>query len=348
MRLLVEGLLTDGKPVCIIDPKGDWWGLKSSASGKQPGFPVIIFGGDHADIPLTAGAGAYVAELVATGNRPCIIDLGGWTVGDRTRFFVDFAQALFRHTRGPRWLCIDEAHNFAPQGKIMDPQAGQMLHWANRLASEGSGKGITLLSASQRPQKVHKDYVTSHETLIAMRVIHPLDRAAIKDWIDGCPDQDKGKEVLRSLASLKRGEAWVWSPEIDFGPTRLQFPLFATYDSFKPPTGETAGKLKGWAAVDLDEVKAKLAAVVEDAKANDPAALKAEIARLKRELSSAPTVVDAEALHEAEEAGYRRGYDQGVAAMRSVNERMQKQTQLAIDDLAAIADLAYPSGEGRG
>jgi hypothetical protein len=54
-----------------------------------------------------------VAELVATGNRPCIIDVGGWTVGDRTRFFVDFAQALFRHTRGPRWLCIDEVHNFA-------------------------------------------------------------------------------------------------------------------------------------------------------------------------------------------------------------------------------------------
>jgi DNA helicase HerA-like ATPase len=208
MRLLVECLLTDGKPVCIIDPKGDWWGLKSSASGKQAGFPVIIFGGDHADIPLTVHAGAYVAELVATGNRPCIVDLGGWTVGDRTRFFVDFAQALFRHTRGPRWLCIDEVHNFAPQGKIMDPQAGQMLHWANRLASEGRGKGITLLSASQRPQKVHKDYVTSHETLIAMRVIHPLDRDAIKDWIDGCPDLDKGKEVLRSLASLKRGEAW--------------------------------------------------------------------------------------------------------------------------------------------
>jgi hypothetical protein len=57
-------------------------------------------------------------------------------VGDRTWFFVDFAQALCRDTRGPRWLCIDEAHNFAPRGKIMDPQAGQMLHWANRLASK--------------------------------------------------------------------------------------------------------------------------------------------------------------------------------------------------------------------
>jgi hypothetical protein len=340
MRLLVEDLVHFGRPVCVIDPKGDWWGIKLNRSGQGPGYPVIIFGGEHADIPLTVHAGAYVAELVATGNRPCIIDLGGWTVGDRTRFFVDFAQALFRHTRGPRWLCIDEVHNFAPQGKIMDPQAGQMLHWANRLASEGRGKGITLLSASQRPQKVHKDYVTSHETLIAMRVIHPLDRDAIKDWIDGCPDLDKGKEVLRSLASLKRGEAWVWSPESGFGPMRMQFPLFATYDSFAAPKDDQATKLKGWAAVDLEEIKAKLAAVVEEAKANDPAVLKAEIARLKRELSSATKVIDVETLRKAEEAGYQRGYDEGVATARTVKERMLEQAKLAIADLVTIADLA--------
>lgn len=29
LRVLVERLLDDQKPVGIIDPKGDWWGLKS-------------------------------------------------------------------------------------------------------------------------------------------------------------------------------------------------------------------------------------------------------------------------------------------------------------------------------
>src|SRR4051812_5088810 len=85
MRLLVEGLLDEKKPVCIIDPKGDWWGLKSSADGKHAGYPVVIFGGEHADVPLNPHAGSSVAELVATGNRPCVIDLGGWMPGDRTR-----------------------------------------------------------------------------------------------------------------------------------------------------------------------------------------------------------------------------------------------------------------------
>jgi DNA helicase HerA-like ATPase len=65
MRLMVEHLLDEGKPVCIIDPKGDWWGLKSSASGKRAGYPVIIFGGEHADVPINQHSGAYVAELTS-------------------------------------------------------------------------------------------------------------------------------------------------------------------------------------------------------------------------------------------------------------------------------------------
>lgn len=306
MRLLVESLLDEEKPVCIIDPKGDWWGLKSSASGKQAGYPVVIFGGEHADVPLNAHAGAHVAELVATGNRPCIIDLGGWHVGERTRFFIDFASTLFRTTRGPRWLVIDEIHNFAPQGKVLDIDAGKMLHWANRLASEGRGKGIQLIAASQRPQKTHKDFVTSCETLIAMRVIHPLDRNAIKDWIDGCPDIEKGKEVLSQLATMPRGTGWIWSPEIGFGPKRIAFPKFSTYDSFAAPTGETIGKLKGWAEVDLEDVRHRLASVVQEAKANDPRELRARIAELERMIKTQEFEVDSHALEQAEARGARR------------------------------------------
>lgn len=310
LRLLVESQLEDDKPVCVIDPKGDWWGLRTSADGKHAGYPVVIFGGDHADVPINAGAGAHVAELYATGNRPCVIDLGGWGVSDRSRFFIDFAQALFRHTRGPRWLVIDEVHNFAPQGKVLDPQAGRLLHWTNRLITEGRGKGLTLLSASQRPQKVHKDFVTSNETLIAMRVIHPLDRKAMQEWIDGCDDREKGKQVLESLASMKRGEAWVWSPEAGFGPERIQFPLFHTYDSFKAPTSEAHAKLPGWSTVDLDDVRTKLERVIEEAKANDPAELKRRIRELEGErndLEQAGLAQDPEALAAAEKRGYAEG-----------------------------------------
>ena len=48
MRLLVERLLDLERPVTIIDPKGDWYGLRSAADGEHAGYPVVIFGGEHA------------------------------------------------------------------------------------------------------------------------------------------------------------------------------------------------------------------------------------------------------------------------------------------------------------
>lgn len=44
MRLLVERLLDQAAPVTIIDPKGDWWGLRLSADGKAQGYPIMRCG----------------------------------------------------------------------------------------------------------------------------------------------------------------------------------------------------------------------------------------------------------------------------------------------------------------
>ncbi|HEY6030439.1 MAG TPA: hypothetical protein VIU44_07750, partial [Gaiellaceae bacterium] len=347
-RLIVEHCLERGQPVGIIDPKGDWWGIKLSASGRSAGFPVVIFGGEHADVKINEHSGAQVADLVATGNRPFLIDLGGWMPSKRTKFFVDFASAFFVKTRGRRVLAIDEVHNFAPQGRVLDPDAGKALHWANRLASEGGGKGITLISASQRPQKVHKDFVTSHETLIACKVIHKLDRDAVKDWIDGCGDPEHGREVFKTLGNLKRNEAWVWSPEIEFGPTLVQFPMFKTYDSFKPQDVDDAARLKGWASVDLDEINQKFAAVIAEAKANDPRELKAQIARLTADLAKKPAaapVVDEAAVAAAEKRGAERGYLEGVAVGRrhivSVVDDIRKDVERHYAAAQRLADEAW-------
>jgi uncharacterized protein len=315
LRLIVERFLDRKKPVCIIDPKGDWWGLKSSGDGKNAGYPIIIFGSEHArhaDIRINQHSGAAIAELIATGNRPALIDMRGMSPSYRNKFFIDFAKTYFTHATGERVLAIDEVHNFAPQGKVRDIEAGDTLHWANRLITEGAGMGITMLSASQRPQKVHKDFVTSHETLIACRVIHKLDRDAIRDWIDACGDPDVGKDVLATLASMKREEAWVYSPEADFGPERITFPMFQTYDSFKPQAIQ-AKRLKGWADVDMGEVQARLAKVVEEAKANDPRELKAEIAKLRADLAKKPIVTaDPEKIAAAEARGFKRGFEEAT------------------------------------
>lgn len=305
LRHIVEWLLEHQKRVCVIDPKGDWYGLKASADGKGPGFPVVLFGDfkdnikgdvplipnsqlDNPDFDVTPAA-KHVAELVVSGNRPCVIGMRGWTQGNMTRFWIEFAPKVFNSESGELYLVNDEIHNFAPKGKVLSVDAGKSLHWTNRLINEGRGIGLMMFAASQRPQKVHNDTLDACETLIAMRVVHPAARKSIKDWLDGAGDKASAENVYDSLAGLERGEAIVWSPEIKFGPERVRFPMFETYDSFAPPKLQKKVSEKGWATVDLTEVKEKLAAVIARAKAEDPKELQKEIRDLRKQLSSKPT-----------------------------------------------------------
>jgi len=343
LRHMVEHLLSRGKRVCIVDPKGDWNGLKVSADGKSSGFPIILFGDFKetagkqipADVPLNEYSGKHIAELVATGNRPCVIGMRGWTQGKMHRVWIDFASTLFNKNAGELYLVVDEVHNFAPKGKVLSPEVGMALHWSNRVMNEGRGIGLVNLIASQRPQKVHNDTLTACETLVAMRVVHTADRAAVEEWIEGCGDAAQGKGVLNSLAGMSRGEAFVWSPEAGFGPERLKFPMFETFDSFAPPQLQKKVIGSGWDNVNLDDVKSKLASVIEEQKANDPSELKKTIAELKRKVadlekhkpvSTQPLLSDAEReslgkiydefkrVYEVAEAGYHKVQEAGAAA----------------------------------
>jgi len=284
---IIEQLLHDKRRVGIVDPTGAWWGLRSSRDGKAPGFPILVLGGDHGDLPLPALGGAAVARLLADQGVNLVADTSLLTVGERTRWFIDFASTLYRTNRAPLHLVLDEAHNFAPQGKVPDPDTGKMLHAANTLASGGRSRGIRLVLITQRPQKLHKDALTSADTLIAMRVLAPHDREAVRAWVVGCGDERVGKEVLDSLASLKRGEGWIWYPEGKFL-ERVTFPPITTFDSSATPTdGGTVRAPKSAAEIDLTEIRTSLADAVKEAEANDPKLLRQRIATLERDVRDA-------------------------------------------------------------
>jgi len=324
---IIEPLLALGRRVGIVDPTDAWWGLRSSRDGKGPGFPVLVLGGDHGDLPLPANGGAAVARLLIEQGINLVACTKHLTVGERTRWFIDFAGTVNRVNRSPLYLVLDEAHNFAPQGKVPDPDTGKMLHAANALASEGRSKGIRLTMITQRPQKLHKDTLTCAETLIAMRVLAPHDRLAVEDWIKGCGDMATGKDVLNSLASLQRGEGWVWYPEGGHL-MRTKFPAIRTFDSSATPThGHAIEAPKKAAEVDLTEIRKALADAVKEAEANDPKMLRAEVARLKAELAKKqPAAADplavAAARQEGRKEGARDGYLAGLKALQPIADRI--------------------------
>lgn len=284
---LVERMLEQGRHVVVLDPTGVWWGLRTTAKGGA-GFPVTIFGGDHQDIAIDGNSGAEVAAVVYSKGLSAVIDTLGMSVTQRTRFARDFMQEAFRRNREPTHLVIDECHLFMPQASrgVGGVETNEMVNAANTLVSGGRARGWRIMMLSQRAAKVNKDSLTQCETLVAHRVIHPLDRKAVADWIDGCGDPGKSKEVLGSLAGLKCGEAWVWSPENDVL-NRSMMPRIGTADTSATPKHGERRITTTVAEIDLEAVQGMLKAAGEEAEANDPAKLKARVAELTKQLHAA-------------------------------------------------------------
>jgi uncharacterized protein len=314
---MAERLLAAKERVCIIDPTGAWWGLRSNTTGKASGFPIMVFGGEHGDLPIERHHGQSIAEIIATTETSAVIDTRLMTVGERTQFFTDFAETLLRKNAGMRHLIIDEAHVFAPQGRVADPQSGKMLHAANNLVSLGRGRGLRITLISQRPAKLHKDSLTQVEALIAMRLIAPQDRNAVEDWVLEWADPKLGAELLKSLPSLPTGEGWIWAPEIGIL-DRAKFPPIATYDSSRAPDGASSKVVL--ATIDLPAIEAKLKTVAADLAGSDPKRLRARIAELEAEAKKKPAApgFTAEDVAAARAAVEEEARCQFIEAMNSV------------------------------
>jgi hypothetical protein len=285
-----------------------FWGLRLLANGASSGLDVVIFGGQRGDLPLAATHGAAIAEIVGTTSTPVILVTRQMTVADRTRFFTDFAETLVRKNSGPLHLVIDEAHLFMPQqGAKVAGGVPAMLHAGNNLVALGRGIGLRIILLSQRPAKLHKDSLTQVETLVAMRLIAPQDRNAIREWIREWADEHTGAALMASLPSLPTGSGWLWAPELDIL-REIKFPRIHTFDSGKAlAPGTPAPVLR---PLDIGAVSRQLAQVAEEAAANDPRRLKVRIADLERQLAAANAgakVNMPDELAIAEERGAARG-----------------------------------------
>jgi len=280
---LVESLLQLQRRVCILDPTGAWYGLRSSADGKRAGFPVAVFGGSHGDVPISEHSGGTLAKILAEKNLPAIVDLSEMLIGQRHRFVTDFAEAIYRENRSPLHLIIDEADEFIPQNPL--PETKRMLHHIDRIIRRGRIRGFRVMMITQRPAVIHKNALTQANTLVTLRLTAPQDRKAIQAWIEGNGDAATGKRVLDSLARLQRGEGWVWSPELDVL-QQLTFPKIATFDSSRTPDDDDViQEPTQLAAVDIGEIRASFDQVEKEAKTL--VELKAENQRLLGELASA-------------------------------------------------------------
>jgi hypothetical protein len=191
-----------------------------------------------------------------------------------------------------RALIVDEADAFAPQR----PQPGQqtMLGAFEAIARRGRIRGLGITLITQRPAVLNKNVLTQVEMLIVLQMTAPQDRAAILEWVQGNGTQEQWKELLASLASLEKGEAWVWSPSWLRIFVKVHIRRRTTFDSSKTPeVGDVIAAPQRLADVDIEALRERLASSIEKTKADDPKALRQQIGDLKRELAAKPKPVAA-------------------------------------------------------
>lgn len=282
---LVEELWKAKVQFAVLDPTGVYWGLRAAANGRDEGLPVIVLGGAHGDVPLEPTAGKLIADLLVDTGQSLILDLSDFeSKGAQTRFVTDLAERLYTRKARARTtlhLVIDEAHEFAPQKPMRDE--ARMLGAMERLVGRGRSRGIGTTLITQRSATLNKNVLDLIDTLIAMRVLSPRDRGAVKDWITAKEERDE-LGVLDSLPSLPTGTAWVWSPVRGIL-KKVVMRRIRTFDSYATPKpGEVRAEPRALAAIDVAQLGEQITATRDRAKAEDPKELQKLLREKQREV----------------------------------------------------------------
>lgn len=298
-------------PWYVVDPKGDWWGVRSSRDGKHAGLSVPIFGGLHGDLPLEPTAGRVIAETIARQRLTCVLDVSQFdSAQQRYGFLADFAETLLRRNVEPLHGFLDECHQYIPQTPRDKGLQLRCLGAWEKLITGGRNKGLGTTQISQRSALVNKNTLDIVEAMIAMRTFSPRDRDAIEGWLGSRADKVRTAEILDSLPILKDGEAWFYAPEwMPGAPRRIHFERRRTFDSAATPkVGKSVTPPSTLADVDLAALGERMAATVERQKAEDPKLLRAKIAQLERTIASSNVQADAQvtAAYETQAADLRR------------------------------------------
>lgn len=284
--VMAEELIRLGQPVLIVDPLGVWWGLRAGVDGtRDGGLPVVIFGGDHADLPLSASSGNQLAQIIVEGRFPTILDLSNLSKTAGRRFMAEFLEELYRINREPLHMIIDEADEFAPQRAAAE--GARLLGAMNDVQRRGRARGLGTTLISQRPAVLHKDLLSQAEVLVCLGMTSPRDIGAIDEWIRLHADEDQARELRASLPSLPVGTAWIWSPswlqilqQVKIRPRR-------TFDSSATPRpGIPRPSATTFADVDLASLQERLGALSDPAP-SAPAELRARVTELERQLAVA-------------------------------------------------------------
>lgn len=117
MKLAELMLSIDGQ-IVVVDPAGVWWALRRGGAVGQTGYSVVVFGGEHGDVPLHADSATLVAELVVSRRISVVLDVSDMTEFDQSIFVTAFVSKFFelkKRNKTPVHVFLEECQEFVPE-----------------------------------------------------------------------------------------------------------------------------------------------------------------------------------------------------------------------------------------
>lgn len=361
---LAEQLQVAGIPFLAFDPIGRWRHLGTPGTGK--GFPIVVAGGEHGDLPLTPQSAPEIVRAAMRERVSLVLDLYSMELSkaDWRRIVMASVSALLYENKayGLRHVFIEEAAEFVPQN--VNSETAKVYDQIERLARMGGNALLGYTLINQRAEQVNKAVLELCDNLFLFRQKGKNSLTSLSKWLD-IGSASQAKEIIGSLPTLPQGTCWVWAAGTDH-PVRVKMPGIQTFSPDRraqhvagsaPPARVDVGKF-------VEGMKGSLAAVIAEAEANDPAKLKAEIARLKKDIAAGvaakimgqpPAGISQEEANKSMDAAHALGKLEGEAEMRSrakqifatLGELITERVSEAVDGAFKSHLAELMSGEGR-
>lgn len=316
---MAECLMDAGIPILAFDPVGIWRFLR--VAGKGPGYPVVVAGGEHGDLPLTPEAAPEIVRAAMAAGVSLVIDLYSMNLSkaDWKRIVESCVRTLLYENKkhGLRHIFIEEAAEFCPQR--VGPDQGKVYAEIEKLARMGGNAMLGYTMINQRGEEVNKAVLELCDGLFLHRQKGRNSLTALSKWLD-IGTKAGGSKIIESLPTLPQGECWAWLAGTD-KPFHVKIPTKKTFHPDRRAITQTDITAKG--AVDVSvfvhTMKASLEKIVADADANDPDKLKKRIRELEKFYALAAIKSDDDIDFKAQlQTEYQRGYGEG-----EVNGRTQ-------------------------
>jgi hypothetical protein len=196
-----EALIEAGYPVAILDVVGEYWSLKAK-------YPVIVFGGKHADAPLDPRVGGEIAHTILDRRLQAVMDLTEMRRADQPFFVADFCEELYEYglkVKHPCWLLIEEAQNFVPQ--IGNPACKRPIL---DIVEMGRHAGVGYCLVSHRSATIDKTALGLCDIIVFKRLTLPLDLNVVRDYFKG--KDPRFVDIVKALPGLANDEGLMYFP----------------------------------------------------------------------------------------------------------------------------------------